>query len=237
MDFFIGMYEFFKTCFELFFKYSNFFLEGMQSTLILASFSVIVGTFFGVFMAFARMSKYKLLSWPATAYIEFIRGTPLLIQLTFLFYGLPMIGIEFPDIAFIPNFQRMTAGIIAISFNSCAYVAEIIRAGIQAVDKGQTEAARAMGFNKSKTMQLVVLPQAVKNILPALGNEFVSIIKETSVVSVIGIADLTFRTSDVRSITYIQLEPLFIAAILYFVMTFSMGRLVSFFEGRMKTDG
>ncbi len=237
MEFLNGAYEFFSTSVEIFIKYSNFFIEGMQSTLILALFSVIVGSFFGIFLAFSRMSKFKLLRYPATAYIEFIRGTPLLIQLTFLFYGLPMIGIEFPDIAFIPNFQRMTAGIVAISFNSCAYVAEIIRAGIQAVDKGQDEAARAMGFNKSQTMRLVVLPQAIKNILPALGNEFVTIIKETSVVSVIGIADLTFRTSDVRSITYIQLEPLFIAAILYFIMTFSIGRLVSYFERKMKNDG
>ncbi len=236
MDFFIGAYEFFKTCFEIFFKYSNFFIEGMQGTLLLSLFSVALGAFFGTFMAFARMSKFKLLRWPATAYIEFIRGTPLLIQLTFLFYGLPMMGIEFPDIDFIPNFQRMTAGIVAISINSCAYIAEIIRAGIQAVDNGQNEAARAMGFNKIQAMRFVVLPQAIKNILPALGNEFVTIIKETSVVSVIGIADLTFRTSDVRSITYIQLEPLFIAAILYFVMTFSIGRLIGYFERKMKTD-
>ena len=131
------------------------------------------------------------------------------------------------------HFSRFAAGIVAMSMNSCAYVAEIIRSGIQAVDYGQTEAARSLGFRQSQTMTMVVLPQAVKNILPALGNEFVTVIKESSIVSVIGIADLMFRSKDVIAVTYISLETLAIAAILYFIMTFISGRFVSLMERKM----
>ena len=169
----------------LFTRYNSFFSEGIKNTLIIAFFSVVLGTIFGTLMAMLRMSKVKPLRYLATAYIEFIRGTPLMVQLMFIFYGLPMTGIKIPDISWIPNFSRFAAGIVAMSMNSCAYVAEIIRSGIQAVDHGQTEAARSLGFRQSQTMTMVVLPQAVKNILPALGNEFVTVIKESSIVSVL----------------------------------------------------
>ena len=158
---------------------------------------MLFGTILGTLMASMRMSRILPLRWIATAYIEFIRGTPLMVQLMFIFYGLPMAGITLPDISWIPNFSRFSAGIIAMSLNSCAYTAEIIRSGVQAVDNGQMEAARSVGFSHSQAMRLVVLPQAIKNILPALGNEFVTVIKESSIVSVIGLADLMFRTNDV----------------------------------------
>ena len=215
-------------------KYYPFFLEGVKNTLIIAFASVVIGVFFGTLMAVMRMSKIKPLKWISCAYIEFIRGTPLMVQLMFIFYGLPMIGITFPDILFIPNFSRFMAGIVAMSMNSCAYVAEIIRSGIQAVDSGQLEAARSIGFKYGESMTIVVLPQAVKNILPALGNEFISVIKESSIVSVIGIADLMFRTNDVIAVTYRSLPCLAIAACMYFVLTFTGGRLISFLEKRMK---
>jgi len=225
--------EFLETIGKLFARYSSFFAEGIRNTLIIALFVVILGTVLGTLMAMLRMSKVKPLRYIATAYIEFIRGTPLMVQLMFIFYGLPMVGITFPEISFIPNFQRFAAGIVAMSMNSCAYVAEIIRSGIQAVDIGQTEAARSLGFKQSQTMTMVVLPQAVKNILPALGNEFVTIIKESSIVSVIGIADLMFRTKDVMAVTYRNLECLAVAAVLYFVLTFISGRLISLMERKM----
>ena len=215
-------------------KYYPFFLEGVKNTLIIAFASVVIGVFFGTLMAVMRMSKIKPLKWISCAYIEFIIGTPLMVQLMFIFYGLPMIGITFPDISFIPNFSRFMAGIVAMSMNSCAYVAEIIRSGIQAVDSGQLEAARSIGFKYGESMTIVVLPQAVKNILPALGNEFISVIKESSIVSVIGIADLMFRTNDVIAVTYRSLPCLAIAACMYFVLTFTGGRLISFLEKRMK---
>ena len=215
-------------------KYHKFFLEGCKNTLILALFSVLIGTLGGTLLSLCRMSKFKPLKYIAVAIVEFVRGTPLMVQLMFIFYGLPMIGVTFPDISFIPNFSRFMAGVVAMSLNSSAYVSEIIRSGIQAVDPGQMEAARSIGFTYGESMRKVILPQAVKNILPALGNEFVTVIKESSIVSVIGIADLMFRTNDVIAVTYRSLQALLIAALLYFVMTFITGRLISLAERKMK---
>ena len=215
-------------------KYHKFFLEGCKNTLILALFSVLIGTLGGTLLSLCRMSKFKPLKYIAVAIVEFVRGTPLMVQLMFIFYGLPKIGVTFPDISFIPNFSRFMAGVVAMSLNSSAYVSEIIRSGIQAVDPGQMEAARSIGFTYGESMRKVILPQAVKNILPALGNEFVTVIKESSIVSVIGIADLMFRTNDVIAVTYRSLQALLIAALLYFVMTFITGRLVSLAERKMK---
>ena len=213
---------FFETIGKIIERYSSFFAQGVVNTLIIAAFSVLLGTILGTLMATMRMGKILPLKWLAVAYIEFIRGTPLMVQLMFIFYGLPMIGVKIPDISWIPNFSRFAAGIVAMSMNSCAYVAEVIRSGIQAVDYGQTEAAR-----------LVVLPQAIKNILPALGNEFVTVIKESSIVSVIGIADLMFRTNDVIALSYKSLECLAVAALIYFVLTFISSRLVSLAERKL----
>ena len=200
---------FFETIGKIIERYSSFFAQGVVNTLIIAAFTVFFGTIFGTLMSSMRMSKILPLKWLAVAYIEFIRGTPLMVQLMFIFYGLPMVGFTLPDISWIPNFSRFSAGIIAMSINSCAYVAEIIRSGVQAVDVGQMEAARSHG----QAMRLVVLPQAIKNILPALGNEFVTVIKESSIVSVIGLADLMFRTNDVIALTYKSLACLAIAAL------------------------
>lgn len=208
--------EFIETIGKLVVRYHSFFEEGIVNTLIIAAFTVFFGTIFGTLMSSMRMSKILPLKWLAVAYIEFIRGTPLMVQLMFIFYGLPMVGFTLPDISWIPNFSRFSAGIIAMSINSCAYVAEIIRSGVQAVDVGQMEAARSVGFSHGQAMRLVVLPQAIKNILPALGNEFVTVIKESSIVSVIGLADLMFRTNDVIALTYKSLACLATAALCYF---------------------
>ena len=202
---------FLETMAKLIERYNSFFTEGIVNTLIIAAFSVLFGAILGTLMASLRMCRIPPLRWIAVAYIEFVRGTPLMVQLMFIFYGLPMIGITIPNIPWIPNFSRFAAGIVAMSMNSCAYVAEIIRSGIQAVDGGQMEAARSVGFSSGEAMRLVVLPQAIRNILPALGNEFVTVIKESSIVSVIGIADLMFRTNDVIAVTYKNLECLALA--------------------------
>lgn len=225
--------QFLITMKDLVVRYHSFFLEGVGNTLIIAVFTVLFGTILGVLMAMARMSKFKPLKWLATAYIEFFRGTPLMVQLMFIFYGLPMIGVTFPTVSFIPDFDRFAAGVVAMSLNSCAYVAEIIRSGIQAVDAGQMEAARCLGFHHREAMTLVILPQAVRNILPALGNEFVTIIKESSIVSVISIADLMFRAKGIIAKTYSSLECLAIVAIIYFLLTFLGGRLIALMERRM----
>ncbi len=225
--------QFLITMKDLVVRYHSFFLEGVGNTLIIAVFTVLFGTILGVLMAMARMSKFKPLKWLATAYIEFFRGTPLMVQLMFIFYGLPMIGVTFPTVSFIPDFDRFAAGVVAMSLNSCAYVAEIIRSGIQAVDAGQMEAARCLGFHHREAMTLVILPQAVRNILPALGNEFVTIIKESSIVSVISIADLMFRAKGIIAKTYNSLECLAVVAIIYFILTFLGGRLIALMERRM----
>ncbi len=225
--------QFLETMGKMLTKYSGFFVEGVENTLILSFFTVLFGTILGTLMAMARMSKIKPFKWLATAYIEFFRGTPLMVQLMFIFYGLPMIGVTFPSVSFLPDFDRFAAGVVAMSLNSCAYVAEVIRSGIQAVDKGQMEAARSLGFHHKQAMRLVILPQAVRNILPALGNEFVTIIKESSIVSVIGIADLMYRTKGVIAKTYNSLECLAIAALIYFVLTFVGGRLIALMERKM----
>lgn len=225
--------QFLITMKDLVVRYHSFFLEGVGNTLIIAVFTVLFGTILGVLMAMARMSKFKPLKWLATAYIEFFRGTPLMVQLMFIFYGLPMIGVTFPKVSFIPDFDRFAAGVVAMSLNSCAYVAEIIRSGIQAVDAGQMEAARCLGFHHREAMALVILPQAVRNILPALGNEFVTIIKESSIVSVISIADLMFRAKGIIAKTYNSLECLAVVAIIYFILTFLGGRLIALMERRM----
>ena len=224
---------FFETIGKIIERYSSFFAQGVVNTLIIAAFSVLLGTILGTLMATMRMGKILPLKWLAVAYIEFIRGTPLMVQLMFIFYGLPMIGVKIPDISWIPNFSRFAAGIVAMSMNSCAYVAEVIRSGIQAVDYGQTEAARSVGFSSGEAMRLVVLPQAIRNILPALGNEFVTVIKESSIVSVIGIADLMFRTNDVIALSYKSLECLAVAALIYFVLTFISSRIVSLAERKL----
>lgn len=208
-------------------KYYFFFIDGVKYTIILAFFTVILGFILGLVLSLMRLSKSRLMQLIATAYIEFIRGTPVLVQLYIVFYGLPHIGIALPDFA---------AGVVALSVNSAAYIAEIIRAGIQAVDKGQMEAARSIGMKQSTAMRYIIIPQAVKNILPALGNEFITVIKESSVASIIGIHELMFNANTVQGNTFKPFEPLIVAAIMYFVLTFGLSKVLGVFERRMKTS-
>ena len=219
-------------------KYWPMFVRGAGTTLILSVFTVFLGLIFGIVLALMRLGKFKPVSFISAAYTEFMRGTPLMVQIFFIFYALPQIGIRIPNITGLGfDFPRFASGILAMGFNSAAYVGEIIRAGIQAVDKGQTEAARSLGMNGCQTMRFVVLPQAFKNILPALGNEFVTVIKESSIVTVIGITELMFNTSQVYSSSYRYFESLIVCALIYFVMTFTTSRLLGVMEGRMKRSG
>lgn len=209
-------------------KYYMFFLNGAKFTIILAFFTVLFGVVLGLILALMRISKIKILNIIAGAYIEFIRGTPLMVQIFIIYYALPdMIGFNIPE---------MPSAIMALAINSGAYVAEIIRAGIQAVDKGQMEAARSLGLSYGAAMRYVIVPQAIKNILPALGNEFVVVIKESSVVSVIGIKELMYNADTVRGNTYRAFEPLIVAALIYFIMTFTLSKLMGGFERRLKNS-
>lgn len=218
-------------------KYYTFFIAGAKNTVLLAIFTVALGVVLGVFLALMKISRNKILNLISTAYIEVIRGTPLLVQIFIIYYGLPLIGINFPSFAFLGSYgEEFVAGTIALSINSGAYVAEIIRSGIQSVDKGQMEASRSLGLSYNSTMRYIIIPQAFKNILPALGNEFIVIIKESSIVSVIGIHELMYNANTVRGNTFIPLEPLIVAAGIYFVLTFSLSKLLGIAERRMRVS-
>ncbi len=209
-------------------KYGIFFLKGLQNTIIISLIGVICGAIIGSFIALAKLSKFKIISLPATIYIEFLRGTPMLVQVFIVFFGTTaLLGLDI---------SALICGTIALVINSSAYIAEIIRAGINAVDKGQTEAAQCLGLNYSKTMIHIILPQAFKNILPALGNEFVTLIKESSIISTIGVGEIMFNAQVVQGISFDPFTPLIIAACIYFVLTFSLSRLMSLIEGRLKAS-
>ncbi|MCS7464676.1 amino acid ABC transporter permease [Paenibacillus doosanensis] len=218
-------------------KYYMFFVNGAKVTLLLSLFTVIIGVVLGVILALMRLSRIAPLKMIATAYIEFIRGTPLLVQLFLFYYGLPQLGIEFPEVPALGTaFPEFLAGVVALSVNSAAYVAETFRAGIQAIDKGQMEAARSLGMPHSMAMRHIILPQAIRNVLPALGNEFIVIIKESSIVSVIGISELMYNADTVRGNSFRAFEPLIIVAIIYFVITFTLSKVLGIAERRMRTS-
>ncbi len=209
-------------------KYYSYFLKGTEITIILAISSVFFGTILGLTLSLLRRSRFKILSLISKAYVEFMRGTPILVQIYIIYIGLPkLVGTDLPDII---------VGAIALALNSSAYVSEIIRAGIEAVDKGQLEAARSLGMNQRLAMFEIIIPQAFKNILPALGNEFISVIKESSMVSVIGVAELMYNAGIVRGNTALGLEPVIIAAALYFVITFGLTRCLGQIERRLKAS-
>ena len=201
-------------------NYYKFFISGTGYTLLLSALTVLFGLLGGLILALMKTSSNKILKAIAVSYIEFIRGTPLLIQLYIVYYG-------------IMDIPMLAAGVVAMSINSSAYIAEIIRAGINAVDKGQTEAARSLGLTKWLTYKEIIIPQAMKNILPALGNEFIVLIKESAIVSVIGIHDLMYNTDTVRGITFIAFEPLIVAALIYFVLTFTLSKVLGKVERRL----
>ncbi len=206
-----------------------FLIKGVSVTLSLSAITVFFGAIIGSLLAFAHMSKWKLVRFFVSAFVEFIRGTPILMQLYFGYFILPMM---FPAL----GLNDYTSIAVALVINSAAYVSEIIRSGILSVDKGQTEAARSLGLHRSHTMVRVVLPQAVKNILPALGNEFIMIIKETSLASTFFVGDLMTSYLTVKGATYLSFESLLIVGVIYFVLTFSLSKLIGAYERKLKTN-
>ena len=215
-------------------KYYDFYLTGTVITILLAFFAVVFGTILGLVLSLLRRSKFKVLSLISRAYVEFVRGTPILVQIYIIYIGFPKVS-GLPKIMDIPM-EDLLVGVIALALNSAAYVSEIIRAGIDAVDKGQMEAARSLGMSQRLAMFEVVIPQAFKNILPALGNEFISVIKESSMVSVIGVAELMYKATIVRGNTALGLEPIIVAAVLYFILTFTLTRILGYVERRLKAS-
>lgn len=207
-------------------KYGGVFLSGLGGTLWMAALTVLLGAMLGVLIALMRMSRNKLLNLISGAYIEVLRGTPILLQLYFFWIGLPKLlpFLELSDTACI---------IVALIVNSSAYISEIVRAGIGAVDRGQWEAARSIGLSGRNVMMRVILPQAVKNILPALGNQFIQMVKETSLASVFFVGELMTSYKTVQSVTALAIPSLTIVGVIYFVLNFVLSKLVGVLERRL----
>ena len=213
---------------KLWLKYwDKFLITGMEYTLSLAAITVFFGAILGSLIALLRMSKVPPFRWIAAIYTEIIRGTPMLLQLYLFYFALPQL------IPFLNRKQYLCVA-IALTCNSAAYVSEIIRSGIQAVDIGQTEAARSLGMSRRLTMTEIVLPQAIKNILPALGNEFIMIVKDTSLASTFFIGDLMTQVLLIKGTTYLTMEPLIMVAVVYFALTFVLSKLLGLFERRLR---
>ena len=201
------------------------YLSGLWGTLWISAVTVLFGALLGVLVALMRMSRFKLLRGISKAYIEVLRGTPILLQLYFFWIGLPkLVPFELSDTQCI---------VAALAVNASAFISEIIRAGIGAVDKGQWEAARSIGLSESHVMTHVIFPQAVKNILPALCNEFISTVKGTSLASVFFVGELMTSFKTVQSATFLALQSLTIVGVIYFALNFVLSRLLGVLERRL----
>ncbi len=220
--------EMFKKMGEIFAEYwYNFLIEGVGNTLLLSFITVACGALLGAVLAVFKMSKIKLVDWIITAFVEIIRGTPLLLQLYIGYFLLPEL------LPFL-NLNEFWSVALALILNSAAYVSEIIRSGIEAVDKGQTEASRSLGLGSATTMIEIVLPQAIKNILPALCNEFITIIKETSLASTFFVGELMTVYLFVKGITFSPIPTLMIVGIIYFVLNFVLSKTLKMVERKLK---
>lgn len=249
--------------FEKTFQYAQMFKEGMLCTVYLSLFTVILGFMLALVLAVMRMSNFRPLrflamtpdghmreegflavvsrfnpiSFIAAVYVEVIRATPMLVQLFIVYqvvFSKDVINLPSVTVLGFLKLNRFLPGVVALALNSGAYLSEIIRAGIQSVDGGQTEASRSLGLNQGQTMRFIVLPQAIKNILPAIGNEFVTIIKESAITYTIGVADLMAAVRAAQAGTFLVLEPLLVVAALYFCLTFPTSKIIAYFERRMR---
>ena len=245
------------------FQYSQMFKEGMLCTVYLSFFTVVLGFVLALLLATMRMSDiniYRLLprdtqrslrlkggisfalarfnpiSFVASLYVEVMRATPLLVQLFIVYqvlFNKNVIDLPAVTIFGFLKLNRFLPGVIALGLNSGAYLAEIIRAGIQSIDGGQTEAARSLGLTSAQNMRFIILPQAIKNILPAIANEFVTIIKESSICYTIGVGEIMYAVASIKGATYRIAEPLIIAAAVYFCLTFPTSKIIEYFERKM----
>lgn len=215
-------------------QYKDIFFAGIKITIIISLLSCFFGLIVGMVLAFMKLSDIRVVRWMSATYVEIVRGTPVLVQIALVFFGLPFLGIELPHFEIWGvDFERLSAGVLALVLNSGAYQCEIVRSGIQAVHKGQLEGALSLGFSKWQAMIHMIIPQAIRNILPVIGNEFVTLIKESSQVSVIGIADLMYTATTVQGISFEPFQPLIIVAIYYFILTFFMSRAIQLFEKKL----
>ena len=255
MDHFIQLSNFSKIV-----PYAQMFEQGVVVTILLSLFTVLIGFVLALVLALMRMSnvrpfrslgldkdghlrdggflvtlsKFNPLSFLATAYVEILRSTPVIVQVMIIYYG--VFGIidlpRFTVFGFI-KFERFFPGVVALGMNSGAYLCEIIRSGLQSVDGGQTEAARSLGLTQKQNLRFIILPQAVKNILPAIANEFVVIIKESAITYTIGVQDIMSAVQQVKGATFVIIEHLLVATAIYFCLCFPTSKVIAYFERRM----
>ena len=205
-------------------KYYTTYIDATVTTLKVSLIALLIGLLLGIVICLAKISTIKVLNVLATIYVEVIRNTPILVQIMIIYFALPEVGI---------SFTPFMSAIIALSINSGAYVSEIFRSGILAIDKGQMEAGRSLGLSFFQTMKFIILPQALKNSLPALGNEFISLVKESSIVYFVGVADIMFAANTVKNATYETFGPYLIAAAIYFIITSVLSFLVKRLEKKL----
>ena len=203
-------------------------LLGAGVTIKITAMSVALGVLIGLFVGIARICRVKPLRFLAAVYVDFFRGTPLLVQIFLFYFAVPVITGQ--------RIDPYVAAVGSCGINSGASVAEIVRAGIQSIDDGQMEAGRSLGMTWAQTMRYIIVPQAIKRVIPPLGNEFIALLKDSSLVSVIGFEELTRRGQLIIAKTYGSLEIWFSVAIIYLVMTLSISRLVAYLEKRYNTD-
>ena len=255
MDHFIQLSNFSKIV-----PYAQMFEQGVVVTILLSLFTVLIGFVLALVLALMRMSnvrpfrslgldkdghlrdggslvtlsKFNPLSFLATAYVEILRSTPVIVQVMIIYYG--VFGIidlpRFTVFGFI-KFERFFPGVVALGMYSGAHLCEIIRSGLQSVDGGQTEAARSLGLTQKQNLRFIILPQAVKNILPAIANEFVVIIKESAITYTIGVQDIMSAVQQVKGATFVIIEPLLVATAIYFCLCFPTSKVIAYFERRM----
>ena len=211
--------------FSVLVPYFHMFWKGVVVTIQASALGVLFGSALGIFVGAFRVMPFKPLRWLMATYIYVLRGTPLMIQLFLIYFGLPALGI---------NLEAFTAGIIGIGINSSGYVGEIVRGGIEGVAQGQWEASKMLGLSYWQTMKIIVLPQAIRHMLPAIGNEFVTLIKESSLLSVLAISDLTMVGQQVRSVTYASFETFIFVALVYLFLTSVTSGALQLLESRWK---
>lgn len=215
--------------------YWKLFLQGVVCTVSLSALTVVLGFVLALVLAVCRLSRFRILKAISSVYVEIIRATPMVVQVFIIFY------VVFNGVKVLPGykmfgfirFERFFPAVVALSLNSGAYLCEIIRSGIQSIDGGQTEAARSLGLSAWQNMRFVVLPQAIKNVLPAIANEFVTIIKESAICYTIGVQDIMSAVNSVKGATYTIGEALIIAAVLYFCLTYPTSKVIAHFEKKM----
>lgn len=212
-------------------NYQHYIILGTKVTIVVSLLASVLGLICGIGMALLKRCPISPIRWLANIYVEVVRGTPVLVQISMVYYGLPMIGVSFPNMEIGGvTFDRLFAGILALAINSTAYICEIIRGGIESVDSGQKEAAQALGFGNGNIMKLIILPQTLRNVLPTLGNEFVSMVKQSSQVSIMGLADLMYAADIIRGNTYRPFTPLVIVAVIYLILTFAVSYAFKWIE-------